>query len=124
VSKASDAHSYIDELGTFVYGVGVIADVIGWVAIFATGRGMQGVFQTLYQQFTLALYLFCWALLAYYVLWWIIPLFVNTIIFFFVIYVVYPVMVIGEFFIRPTVAAAFGIAKTESQQSTYRRRHD
>ena len=119
VSKASDEHSYMDELAMFVYGAGILSDIIGWMVIFGKGKGVASVVETSAQQLVLALFLFSWALFSYYIMWWIIPLFLKTIVFYIYIYLVYPVIILGAFFIAPLAAAAVGI----QQAGQSNRRH-
>jgi hypothetical protein len=123
VSKASDAHSYIDEVAKFVYGVGTLVGVCTWVMMLLTwmryftslredykkkhpesdGRFTKKFFfEQIFQSILLTIQLtslstiflslsfFGYAVLNYYVIWWIVPLFFNTFVFYFHIFMFIP----------------------------------
>ena len=109
-SKASDAHSYMDEVAKFVYGTGTLVGVCTWVMMLMSwihlwtelsrdyekkypGRFtnetkkyfFEKIFDTIrvtsIATILLSLCFFCYATLNYYVIWWIVPLFFNTFVF-------------------------------------------
>ena len=105
VSKASDAHSYIDEVAKFVYGTGTLVGVCTWVMMLLTlnkkdprhftktfffEQIVQSILLTSISTIFLSLCFFGYAALNYYVIWWIVPLFFNTFVFYFHIFMFIP----------------------------------
>jgi hypothetical protein len=117
VSKASDAHSYIDELATYILGAGAVGEVIILavaIAFMFFGKEMgipkevrqhvnlKPIMKQQLAGFTFAVVM---ATLSYYIFWWITPLFVTTIIFYFQVYVIMPLAVLGGALLPFIVAA-------------------
>lgn len=118
-SKAFDSHTYYDDIIQFVYAFGVLVDVI--LAFLHFGR-LNSVYarilcvlkigpeasdvQFLGQLALLALTLL-WALFCYYVLWRILPLPFNNMLFDVHISIVIPVMILGSFYTSHVIAARY-----------------
>jgi len=107
VRKSSDASSYIDELATFLYGVSLIGEIISTIMILASGQFIVTAVKTLNQQLLASGFVFVWATMCYYVFWWFIPNFLLTLIFYFNIYFLVPVSVIGTLLLPFLISAAF-----------------
>ncbi len=123
VRKASDGHSYIDEVAKFVYGTGTLVGVCSWVFMLFVWRNIwtspylrqhhekeypgrftkkfffwkifETICSTSIAMLALSLCFFCYAALNYYVIWWMVPLFFNTFGFYFHIFVFIPFTVFG-----------------------------
>ncbi len=132
VSKASDAHSYIDEVAKFAYGTGTLVGVCSWVLMLFVWKNIwtsdvqrfgrmspserrdaekqhpgyftkkhfflrffAGICGTSLGMIFLSLCFFCYAALYYYVIWPIVPLFFNTFVFYFHIFMFIPFTVFG-----------------------------
>ena len=116
VSKASDAHSYIDEVAKFVYGIGTLVGACSWIMMLIRWKELWTSLRRDYEKkypghFTkkfffekifdtirltsitiilLSLCFFCYAALNYIVIWWIVPSFFNTFVFYFHIFLFIP----------------------------------
>ncbi len=121
VSKASDAHSYIDEVAKFVYGTGTLVGVCTWVRMLMKWKELwtslrrdyekkypgrftkKFFFEMIYhticltaiQMILLSACFFCYAALHYYVIWFLVPLFFNTFVFYFHISMFIPFTVLA-----------------------------
>jgi hypothetical protein len=104
VSKASDAHSYIDEVAMWVYGSSTFFEVIailGALSVTFFGGGMPanvrnalGFGSYITTPSIVCTIAFVYAYISYYIFWWFTPLFVSTIFFYLQVYVFMPLMVV------------------------------
>jgi hypothetical protein len=125
VSKATDAHSYIDELAQFVYGVCVIGEVIGAagaiIVMFVAGidpqiRQLISLKALINQQLRVLSFAIVSAIIGYYVLWWIIPLFIKTIFFYIQVYFLMPLVVLGAPFLPFIIVAVAQAIEAEERK--------
>ena len=75
--------------------------------ILASGQFIVTAVKTLNQQLLASGFVFVWATMCYYVFWWFIPNFLLTLIFYFNIYFLVPVSVIGTLLLPFLISAAF-----------------
>jgi hypothetical protein len=125
VSKATDAHSYIDELAQFVYGGGVIGEVIvaagAIIVMFVAGidpqiRQLISLKALINQQLRVLSFAILSAIIGYYVLWWIIPLFITTIFFYIQVYFLMPLVVLGAPFLPFIIVAVAQAIEAEERK--------
>lgn len=71
----------------------------------ASGKLIATAVQNLNQQLLASIGVFIWAMLCYYVFWWFIPNFLLTLYFYFNVYVILPVGVIGTLLVPVLISA-------------------
>jgi hypothetical protein len=105
VRKASDAHSYIDELAMFIYGAGVLGEVVTSLWVLYVAKTLLVCEKSTAVMFSIRVFarsqsvfvgatFFC-AVFSYYILWWVVPLFLTTTVFYLQFYIILPIAVVG-----------------------------
>jgi hypothetical protein len=108
--KSSDAHSYIDDVALFITGIDILVYVAKMYFLLTdtSGRFIQNFARDfIMRPFLGAGLAFAIAVLNYYVLWWIVPNFLSSFVFYMFVYVFVP------FFAIRSALACFGLVGKE-----------
>jgi hypothetical protein len=115
-SKAFDSHTYYDDIIQFVYAFGVVVDILVaalsvfdlrkvYAMILAAMRiGLESASVQFLGQLAILGITTIWALFSYYVLWRVLSLPINTMLFDAHVSVAIPVMIVGSFYISHLIA--------------------